>query len=535
MAAASVPVDYTNKDYASLRQALLELARYRLPEWTDRSPADLGVLLVDLFSYMGDVVLYYQDRIAAESFLHTASERRSVMHLLRLLAYELAPPAPASADLRITFRPPTGSPVVTLANGTQFSARGAAGELLFEYLGPTFTIDLNSDQVQVIAGGKRVYDGLPVTQSASGASEILGSSTGEPNLSFPLARSPLILDSLVVEVNEGGAGWVRWDRRESLLYNDSGDGRPSLSTPESRHYYVQFDEEDRASVRFGDGVYGRRPPAGVNNLRATYRVGGGAAGNVPAGAISRVRSSGLAQWVDSVTNLLPAAGGTDHESLADAIRFGPLAFRSGQRAVTLDDYVVQAHRAGGVAKVRARSRGWNVVELYVAPEGTTVRPVPEDLRRRLIAYFEAKRMAGTFVDVLDATFVPIDLSADVVFDRHFHGDAVRQAVEAAVRDVLAFDNVDFGQSIYLSDLYARIEAVPGVQAVTLTRFLRHEARTEDLDVKLREASLPPLDQLPEFVRKGLLVDVVPDGRIDVGEFEIAGLGELKVRMQEAVR
>ena len=76
-------VDYTNKDFASLRQAMLALARYRLPEWTDQSPSDLGILLVDLFAYMGDVVLYYQDRIASESFLQTAGERRSVGHVRR--------------------------------------------------------------------------------------------------------------------------------------------------------------------------------------------------------------------------------------------------------------------------------------------------------------------------------------------------------------------------------------------------------------------------------------------------------------------
>ena len=87
---ASPPViDYTDKDYASLRRALLDLAQYRLPEWTDRSANDLGALMVDLFAYVGDVVLYYQDRIANESFLHTASERRSVLHLLRLIGVDL--------------------------------------------------------------------------------------------------------------------------------------------------------------------------------------------------------------------------------------------------------------------------------------------------------------------------------------------------------------------------------------------------------------------------------------------------------------
>ena len=99
-------IDYTDKDYDALRQALLGLATYRLPEWTDRSAADLGMLLVDLFAYMGDIVSYYQDRIASESFLDTAVERRSIINLLRLIGYELAPPVASSAELTLVFNPP---------------------------------------------------------------------------------------------------------------------------------------------------------------------------------------------------------------------------------------------------------------------------------------------------------------------------------------------------------------------------------------------------------------------------------------------
>src|SRR5574340_111176 len=99
-------IDYTNKDYASLRRAMLELGRYRLPEWTDQSPSDLGVLLVDLFAYMGDIILYYQDRIANESFPRTAVERRSVVNLMRLIGYELTPPTPASVEVTLVFNVP---------------------------------------------------------------------------------------------------------------------------------------------------------------------------------------------------------------------------------------------------------------------------------------------------------------------------------------------------------------------------------------------------------------------------------------------
>src|SRR5437660_1246580 len=161
-------IDYTNKDFASLRQAMLDLARYRLPEWTDQSASDLGTLLVDLFAYMGDVVLYYQDRIANESFLETATERRSVLNLLRLIGYELKPPVAASADLTLTFNAPAAaeSSVVTIPHGSQFATRGASVQT-FEYLGPDLQIDLNSQQVQAGATGKFVYQGLPLRQSRS--------------------------------------------------------------------------------------------------------------------------------------------------------------------------------------------------------------------------------------------------------------------------------------------------------------------------------------------------------------------------------
>jgi len=93
--------DYTNRDYASLLASMLDLADLKLPEWTDRSENDLGRLLVELFAYVGDELLYYQDRIANEAFLTTAVERRSVIDLLSLIGYTLATPSPASAKLII--------------------------------------------------------------------------------------------------------------------------------------------------------------------------------------------------------------------------------------------------------------------------------------------------------------------------------------------------------------------------------------------------------------------------------------------------
>jgi uncharacterized phage protein gp47/JayE len=535
------PIDYTNKDYQSLRQAMLALARYRLPEWTDQSPADLGMLLVDLFAYMGDVVLYYQDRIANESFLATATERRSVLQALRLIGYELAPPAPSSAELTLTFKPPPqgGPTVVTIPQGAQFATTpsSSAPAQTFEYLGANLVVDLRSDQVALTADGKARYAGLPVIQSVVQPAAVIGSSTGEANQAFAIPSSPVILDTLVVEVNEG-AGWVTWTRRDSLLYDISHSGRVTLSSAEDRDYYVQFDENDNCWVVFGDNTYGRIPQTAQNNIRATYRIGGGSAGNVPANSITIAKTT--IPLFDSVTNPRAAAGGADHESIDHAKRFGPLAYRSARRAVTLNDYVALAQQAGGVAKVRAAAPNWNVIELYVAPEGDAVTKVPETLRRQLISYFEDKRMAGTLVEILDAIPVPIDIDIELVYDKRYSPDAVRQAASSAVHDWLAFEKVDFGQQVYLSDVYGRVESVAGVTAMTVTRFRRHDSPAVQFDGQQisaiasllpRLGAVQPVDVVA-LLRRAAQIDVAADGRIALQDFEIPTIGTLNITFPE---
>ena len=546
-------IDYTNKDFQSLRQAMLDLARQRLPEWTDRSQADLGVLLVDLFAYMGDIILYYQDRIANESFLQTALERRSVLNALRLVGYELSSPPPAQAQLDLYFNP--AKVVVTIPEGkTVFSSAAADGTAAqrFEYLGPSFTIDLSSDQVKPSTDKtKLVYSGLPVTQCSLLKAEVfIGSSSGEPNQIFPLPDPEVILDTLLIEVNEG-VSWVAWDRRGSLLYDTAADGRVTLSNAEARDYYVQYDENDVCSVIFGDGTYGRIPKIGSNNIRATYRTSSGAAGNVPTNTITDGKAvKNVIDRFASVTNPAPAVGGADHEDIDHAKSFGPLAFRSGQRAVTLGDYIALAQQAGGVSKVRGAVANWNVIKLYVAPTGATLGPVPETLQRRLLSYFEDKRMAGTMVEIHSAKPVSIDVGMEIVYDKRYQPQAVQDGARAAVANLLAFANVDFGQTVYLSDIYGRVEAVPGVTAVTVDQLSRQDspnlqisdayiaALAANLPAALRGgAGAPPsvggLGSSPDLaalLRRALKVDVDAEGRIVVGEFEIPVLGNLTINL-----
>ena len=57
-------IDYLARDYDSFRRALLDLIPAKLPEWTDRSEANFGVVLIELFAYLADILSYYADHAA---------------------------------------------------------------------------------------------------------------------------------------------------------------------------------------------------------------------------------------------------------------------------------------------------------------------------------------------------------------------------------------------------------------------------------------------------------------------------------------
>ncbi|PTS90102.1 hypothetical protein DBR17_01995, partial [Sphingomonas sp. HMWF008] len=228
----------------------------------------------------------------------------------------------------------------------------------------------------------------------------------------------------------------------------------------------------------------------------------------------------------AVTNPLPAAGGANAESTAEAARLGPAIYRSNRRAVTLGDYEALALRAGGVAKVKARSRSWNLIDLIVAPAGETLGPLPEELRARLLDYFEDKRMAGTLVRIIDADPALIDLALAADIDPRFQADVVRQRVIDAASGYFAYAAVGFGQTLYQGDLYALVEAVPGVIAANITRFARADAADAPIEDELRLAGLPPLSRLPESIRRALSNRAAPASRIELGPFEIPVLRRL---------
>ena len=324
--------------------------------------------------------------------------------------------------------------------------------------------------------------------------EVVGSGNGEPSQSFFLLRHP-VLGGEIIEVREldgpraavelpilarevaaqdltvvpdaGGRPrevWVRWHPRPHLY----------ASGPDDRHYVLEY---ARGRIIFG----GRPVPAGTANVRAhRYRTGGGAVGNVPAGAITQLL--GGIPYVNGISNPRAAEGGADGETLPEVRVRGPQTLRHRGRAMAASDYESLAREASpGVAIVRAlpathpsgrHAAGW--VTLIVVPESQEPRPIPSFELRRQVRDFVLARAAGDLTDlvVIGPTYLHVGVACTVApLDMTQAGPvgvAVRQALERFLHPVSGGPEGGgwpFGRAIHLSDVAAIVEAVAGVDYV----------------------------------------------------------------------
>jgi predicted phage baseplate assembly protein len=282
------------------------------------------------------------------------------------------------------------------------------------------------------------------------------------------------------------------DPREALaalsLTEDDGTEwsvRPDLLDAEvtNRAVVVEVDDEGIAHLRFGDSENGRAVDPGTT-LRAKYRVGNGAAGNVGAEVISRIVLCETEQAeIVGVRNPLPACGGVDPETTAEVKLFAPLAFRRYlMRAVTASDYAMAAGSVTGVQRAAAElawTGSWYEADVGLDPFGDeeTSPQLARQVAERLYRY----RRIGHDVRVRPADYVPIDLGLWICVLPHYQ----RGEVEKAVLDLLSNrllpdggrgffhpENLTFGAEVALSSIVASVQAVNGVQSVDVLRFER---------------------------------------------------------------
>jgi hypothetical protein len=477
----SIPVpNLDDRSFLELVESARERIRQLDPEWTDLSVHDPGIVLVEGFAHLTDLLLYRLNRVPDKLYAV----------YLNLLGTALRPPSAAEVTLEFS-RIPADGPELAIPRGTQVSPQPKAPAATL----PVFTTTADA----ILPAGQR-----SVLVSASDVTlvdaAILGVGSGRPGQSFVLPSAPAVSGSglgVGIEVPAGSPlasgeavlvdGVTFRFCRVVEAFADADPGEAVVRV-------------DRASgtVIFAWWPEGMAEPPAVPapgaQVRAWYRAGGGERGNVGAGQLTVLRTPlpGI-----RVSNPEPAVGGRDAEPLEQALRRAPQDFQARDRAVTARDYEVLAVRHGAVARARALTRrsvwsfaGAGEVEVVLVPHvpeneraDGALKPevlaaqAREDVRLEVAAYLRDRATIGADPVVRWAHYKQVLVDARVVVRSDEDPDAVRERIvrrlSAAISPLPeggASYGYGFGRPLRVSNLYrAMEEAEPGVQYVDRVR------------------------------------------------------------------
>jgi hypothetical protein len=368
-------IDYTSRDYLALREDLIRAVQQRIPGWSASDPADFGMALVEAFAYMGDVTSYYIDRAANESFLATATQRQSLLDIANMLGYYPANPTAAVSSRVVVYNPT--SAVATVSNGDRFTTnvQTANGMKTLTFEATVYASDdLDATQVSIPGSTTAItHVTVMATEGQTVSYEAQGASNGSAEQEFTLRATPIIEGSVRVfsgvadaSASTGAYGNLRYgemvwssgptEYERMIGYSDAG--------PNSAIYFLRTDADGATTIRFGDGVNGRIPPKD-EKIFVSYRIGGGAVGNLPAGTQLQGPGSLYAVLGD------PSTGGSDAESNASIRRNASSTFRSRNRAVTKRDFSDLALTIPGVAKAAAQANAYSSVTVCMGPSAAS--------------------------------------------------------------------------------------------------------------------------------------------------------------------
>ena len=454
--------NYASRTYSTIRQDLLNRASFVAPDWTDRDPSDFGMLFVDLWSYMGDIMNYYIDRAGREAFITTATQRESLLAYANMFGYRPSGRVSSTATVYISNSSTASANSYIVNVGDKLSAVSNNTTYNF-YATSSTTVYPGQTAAVSVKEGTRVIDEV-----------VASSANGLPNQTYVLSSSNADMSTISMSVTEEGVAttWVRYDTVQDIPQN-------------SRGFSVLLAASGKVQINFGNRINGFIPPSG-STITASYTKSSGVDGNIGSNLITTITST--APSYITIASSTSATGGTNGET-AETLKSNITSYiRTQDRAVTLKDYEDITSSVNGVYKAVATytpgsgsASGGASVILYGLPyvsdfltlEATNTYSitVPSALRTDIVNRITPRSMLGvTPIAATSITLDKLDIIASVKVSDGFVNSAVASNVTNAIDGLLSFDNTDFGKQIRKSDVYKAVMALNGVDYIEISEF-----------------------------------------------------------------
>ena len=332
-----------------------------------------------------------------------------------------------------------------------------------------------------------VYGNVATATHGETRIEPLGS--GDGRVAFPrfsLRSKPLTYlatgsavgtePELKVTVND-----IEWHRTDTLYG----------AKPNDRSFVLRPQLDGTSQVEFGDGMNGSRLPTGIENVRATYRSGGGASGRVRAEQLKILLNKPLG--LKAALNPAASKGGNDGESPDDIRHHAPAFTRSLRRIVSLEDLEDFARRFPGVGKAQVDLL-WNgnrqVAHLTVSSPMVNAFDLA-----KLTAAIDSARDPHFPVVIQRGRILRFALKVEVLAKADYDKNKVIASVHQSLLDTFSFARRAFSEAVTTSEVAAAAHVIPGVLSV----------RTTDLRNVFASATVEdPLRALPARYDAGTL-------------------------------
>ena len=488
-------VNFAAVDFQSIKSSLIQYINSVYPEdFNNFYDSELGMMLVELVSYMGAITSFKADALANECFVETVKTRENLRKLLALVGISLKGPGSSSARGKLTWAGasnPTNAQVssITISNTNRVTSvpspqDGSPVAFTLYKLDSNNNIEnIKNDSDSLVLYGttdadndtSSVYSNLALVEGAF-VVEAGNFGSVQNSKTITLTQGPVIEKSVRVYV----------EATDSAISDATGpylqvDKLFSASGSTDKVFEVMYNENYGGTVLFGDGQFSQNPPQN-GTYTVTYRVGGGTRGNMVKGAMNVIinatdKDDNTHQW--RLENSTVIAGGADAETTAHAKEFGPYTFKSQDRLVTLEDYVAFGNRfysaAGSTGKVTAVTRegfsSANIIDLFVLEKATDLQlqKASPTFKKNLLEEVDTKKMLTDHVVVNDGVIRTLDLTISLRVDKEYKEieESIKQQVSAQILTFFGVDNMKFGRDFLKVELERKIFQLSQVRFATI--------------------------------------------------------------------
>jgi hypothetical protein len=508
-------LSYCTYDFADLVLQIQNRLKNK-EAWLDTYRSGTGEMLIEFLAYVLNLGLFYTERRAEESYILTAKNISSIRNLVALLNYQ--PKRKTSATGNLTFSIP--SPLTKIVYIPKYTQCQTSDGLEF-ITNESAAIEKGQTSVSISSiQGKLIQK--EITSNGSTDQEYLINDTDVENSAS--TTNPTL--RVVISGEE-------WTKVDSFIYSSSID----------KHFRVINEMEGTITIRFGDDVNGKSPESG-SIINVQYVKSSGLAGNVAyTDKITAITNTiydedGSIVSDISVTNLGSFLGGDDEEDIEEIRYEAPRVFKTGDRAVTKEDFTSILENYPGVADANVWGENEEAEVAGVPADYEMLNKVKmciilqewelpdDDFKETLSNYIYDKSMLTVKYEFVTPTFLLVIPTLIVKVTTGYSMSQTQADISGVLENQFKLgDTTKLGTIIKYSEVISAIHDLDGVAYVSMVLEIKKVLSSDYDSIHDFGATLDATDVKPETVRlfiNGTYVATDEDDGDGTGTFSSAG-------------